>query len=87
MKYRRTIEWRDKFGPNSLTSQDYADERDALADVVARALIDGWTIPQWWQCWRWNESYWQWSPQEREAARDAATYGATVMNSLTKGPK
>jgi hypothetical protein len=61
----RTIEWTDgSYGVNG-----YESSKDAFEAALRGALRSGWKPPGWWQFWRWDESFWRWTRDEREAAR------------------
>lgn len=69
--YGRSIEWRDRYGLQSVAVSRYTTPEEAFDEVLQGAMDSGWTPPRWWQSWRWSDTYWRWSAEERESARDA----------------
>jgi hypothetical protein len=69
--YGRSIEWRDHIGFQRISVQGHATGEEAFADALAGAIRSGWTPPEWWHFWRWNDVFWKWDKDEQEAARAA----------------
>lgn len=70
--YGRSIEWNKGSGRTRLEVSECPSREEAFRSVLDWALDSGWRAPRWWQFWRWDEAFWQWTPEERAIARNAA---------------
>jgi hypothetical protein len=37
------------------------------------ATRDKWTVPRWWQFWRWDDHWWSWPKEHRKALTEQCT--------------